>query len=112
MNNGDRFIADGRHRVRPRVASIVIRDGEVLVQRPVDDPGASYAFIGGEYEAGDTLQSRLRTEFEEETNCRIVRAEYLFVVENRFAYEGRLIHSLEHYFEVEIDRRDAKSGSE
>ncbi len=98
-----------RSGVRPRVAGIVVRDGDVLVQRPVDDPGASYAFVGGEYEVGDTLLSRLRTEFAEETNCRIVRAAYLFVVENRFVYDGRLIHSLEHYFDVEIDRRDVES---
>lgn len=81
----------------------------VFKVRPADDPKASYAFVGGEYEVGDTLLSRLQTEFEEETNCRIVRAEYLFVVENRFEYEGRLIHGLEHYFYVEINRHDVES---
>ncbi len=98
-----------RRRVRPRVASIVVRDGEVLVQRPVDEPGASYACVGGEYEIGDTFETRLRAEFEEETNCHVVRATYLFVVENRFEYAGQLIHSLEHYYDVEIDRHDVES---
>ncbi|PON15581.1 hypothetical protein C2W62_23055 [Candidatus Entotheonella serta] len=98
-----------RGSVRPRVAGIVVKDSEVLVQRPVDEPQASYAFVGGEYEWGDTFRSRLQAEFAEETNCRVTRATYLFVVENRFAYNGRLIHSLEHYFDVEIDRRDVQS---
>lgn len=95
--------------VRIRVAAIVIRDQRLLVQRLTDDPAACFAFIGGEYEVGDTFESRLRREFEEETTAQVVRAEYRFVVENRFLVEGRLIHSLEHYVDVEIDRAEVRS---
>lgn len=98
-----------RDLVRVRVAAIVISEGRVLVQKPVDDPHACFAFIGGEYEVGDTLESRLRKEFEEETTARVKRAEYRFVVENRFQIEGRRIHGLEHYFEVELDTSEVGS---
>jgi 8-oxo-dGTP pyrophosphatase MutT (NUDIX family) len=59
---------------------------------------------------GDTFEARLRKEFEEETSARVTRAEYRFVVENRFLYRGELVHSLEHYFEVELDRDEVTSN--
>ena len=74
------------------------------MQRPTDDANVNYAFIGGEYELGDTFEERLRKEFEEETDARVIRADYRFVVENRFMAGGELVQSLEHYFEVKLDR--------
>ena len=38
-----------------------------------------YAFVGGEYEPGDTFESRLRIEFQEEMGLDPVNIEYLFV---------------------------------
>jgi len=95
--------------VRPRVAGIVIRDGQLLAQRPTDDPQASYALVGGEYEVGDTFMSRLQAEIEEETSAHLVSARYLFVIENRFIYKAAFIHGLEHYLLAEIDRSDVES---
>ena len=80
-----------------------------MVQRPSDDPAACSAFIGGEYEVGDTLERRLRAEFEEETTASVLTVRYLFVVENRFRHAGRLVHGLEHYFLAEIDTVDVRS---
>ena len=94
---------------RIRVAAIVIQDGHLLAQRPADDPTACYALIGGEYEMGDTFESRIRTEIEEETNARVLATEYRFVVENRFRYDGQLIQSVEHYLEVTLDRKGIAS---
>lgn len=95
---------------RVRVAGIVVEDGKVLVQQPADDPSSCYAFIGGEYEIGDTFESRLRKEFEEETNARVRQARYLFCVENHFRYRGQLIQQAEHYFLVSLDRHDVVSN--
>lgn len=95
---------------RVRVAAIIVQDGQVLVQRPADDPTACYAMIGGEYEMGDTFESRIRAEIEEETNAKVVTADYRFVVENRFRYNGQVIQGVEHYLEVTIDRKDVTSG--
>ena len=94
---------------RIRIAGIVVADQAVLVQRPADDPQACYAFIGGEYEIGDTFESRLRAEFDEETNAKVVEAQYLFCVENHFQYKGNLIQQAEHYYLVTLDRLDVES---
>ncbi len=94
---------------RIRVAGIVVEDGKVLVQQPADDPSSCYAFIGGEYETGDTFETRLRKEFEEETSARVREARYLFCVENHFRYRGKLIQQAEHYFLVSLDRHDVVS---
>lgn len=98
-----------RNAVRLRVVGIVVRSGQLLVQRPADDPDACYALPGGEYEVGDTFVSRLRTEIEEETTARLVDAEHLFVVENRFTHGDVLVHSLEHHLLAEIDRSEVES---
>jgi len=111
MTNESEFFkaVAGRDIVRVRVAAIVISGGRLLVQRPTDDPDACYSLIGGEYEMGDTFESRIREEFEEETTARVIRSEYRFVVENRYVIEGRLVQWLEHYLEVEIDRQEISS---
>lgn len=88
MTTEDRFFSAvaSRRLIRPAVRAIVrSRDG-FLVQRPADAPEGHYAFIGGEYELGDSFGDRIRREFEEETNARVVSADYRFVVENRFLW--------------------------
>jgi ADP-ribose pyrophosphatase YjhB (NUDIX family) len=111
MSRQDDFFAAVAERnvVRPSVRAIVIVDQQLLVQQPTDEAGACYALIGGEYEVGDSFESRLRREFEEETSARLLTCSYRFVVENRFEHGGRVIHALEHYCEVTLDRRDIES---
>ena len=111
MDRQDQFFSAvaARRLVRPSVRAIVRSKPGFLVQRPADNRESNYAFIGGEYEVGDTFEERLRKEFEEETSARVRRAEYLFVVENRFLWRGKLVQSLEHYFEVELDRDEVTS---
>ena len=94
---------------RIRIAGIVVEDGAVLVQQPADDPSSCFAFIGGEYEVGDTFETRLRKEFEEETNAKIVEADYLLCVENHFTFSGNAVQQAEHYFRVTLDRKDVES---
>jgi 8-oxo-dGTP pyrophosphatase MutT (NUDIX family) len=90
MSRQDQFFAAiaSRRLVRPAVRAIVRGERGFLVQRPTDDAAAHYAFIGGEYEVGDSFEERLRKEFEEETSARIVSADYRFVVENRFHWRA------------------------
>ena len=112
MTSEDRFFSEvsARRLVRPAVRAIVRSERGFLVQRPTDAPNGHYAFIGGEYELGDSFDARLRKEFEEETSARLLRSKYRFVVENRFHWRGELIQTLEHYFEVELDRLDIESN--
>ncbi|HYF51089.1 MAG TPA: NUDIX domain-containing protein [Planctomycetota bacterium] len=95
--------------VRPRVAGIVVCDGKVLVQKPTNEADPCYAFIGGGYEVGDTFESRIRAEFEEETTAKVVSCRYLFVVENQFVMNKKFYHGLEMYLKVEIDRLNVES---
>ncbi|NNC13400.1 NUDIX domain-containing protein [Planctomonas sp. JC2975] len=100
-----------REVVRTSVRAIIFSDdrARVLVQRPTDSQGSNYAFIGGEYEIGDTFETRLRAEVEEETNALLTAWEYLFVVENRFVVGDKRIHGLEHYVSATINREDVES---
>ena len=100
------------NRVRISVRAVVLSAGRVLVQQPTDDPSACYAFIGGEYQVGDTFVSRLKAEFEEETNAQLVDCQYLLIVENRLRVNGKLVQSLDHYFAVTLDREDIESREE
>jgi ADP-ribose pyrophosphatase YjhB (NUDIX family) len=89
--------------IRVAVRAICIRGDALLVQRPADDPTACYAFIGGQLEVGDTFESRMRAELDEELGAKLVRAQYLFVVENRFRVADGLVHALEHFVRVDIE---------
>jgi 8-oxo-dGTP pyrophosphatase MutT (NUDIX family) len=111
MKTEDRFFAAvaARKLVRPSVRAIVRGERGFLVQRPIDQPTGHFAFIGGEYELGDTFEERIRREFEEETSALVTGATYRFVVENRFLWEGSLVQAIEHYLEVELDRSDLSS---
>jgi ADP-ribose pyrophosphatase YjhB (NUDIX family) len=91
------------------VRSVIVSKGRVLVQKGSNDPSGCYAFIGGHYELGDTLVSRLKREFEEETTAHVVDCTYLFVVENRRRVDDTLMQSIDHFFEATLDREDVGS---
>lgn len=87
---------------------VLVQRGRALCEKP-GDPDTCYGFIGGGYEVGDTFASRLEREFEQETTAKVVRCQYLFVVENRTRVGGKLLQSVDHYFEVTLDREDVQS---
>jgi len=69
-------------------------------------------FIGGGVELGESLESCLEREIKEETNAKVIRMDYLFVVENFITFKGDITHGLGHYFEVELDREDVRSDTD
>jgi ADP-ribose pyrophosphatase YjhB (NUDIX family) len=111
MSDPDAFLRTVAEKgdIRVSVRSICLHDGAVLVQRHADDPASYHAFIGGELETGERMEDRIRREYSEETDRQVVRAEYLFVVENRVRTAAGILHSLEHYFSVELDSCDVRS---
>ena len=92
-----------RKDIRISVRSICLQNGYLLVEQPSDDPHACYSFIGGELEFGELMESALKREYREEIGLEVKILRYLFVVENRFLFNNKLIHSLEHYFQNEIE---------
>jgi ADP-ribose pyrophosphatase YjhB (NUDIX family) len=111
MSNPDAFLEGvvKKGSIRVSVRSICMHAGAVLVQRHADDPSSYYAFIGGGLETGERMEDRIRAEYSEETGRQVVRAQYLFVVENRVRTAGGILHSLEHYFRVELDSYEVRS---
>lgn len=99
-----RVIAENR--IRPSVRCIVLNSTgqNLLVQRNPTSREPYVAFPGGRVEVGETFVECLGREFQEETGAQVVRADYLFVLENMFHYKGDLVHGVEHYFEVALDR--------
>ena len=89
--------------IRISVRSICLRDSYLLVEQPSDDPHACYSFIGGELEFGELMEAGLKREYQEEIGLEAKIIRYLFVVENRFRFNYQLIHSLEHYFQIEVE---------
>jgi 8-oxo-dGTP diphosphatase len=76
----------------------------ILVERNDWIDYAFFNFIGGGVEVGETLQACIARELAEETDAQIQSARYLFVVENFFPNEGKMMHSLEHYFLIHLNR--------
>lgn len=111
MSDPDAFLTAvvAKGDIRVSVRSICLHEGAVLVQRHADDPASYHAFIGGGLETGERMEDRIRREYSEETDRQVVRAEYLFVVENRVRTAAGILHSLEHYFSVELDSHDVRS---
>ena len=80
-----------------------------LVEKNLGTRDQYLNFIGGGVELGETLEACIKREMEEETNAKVIRMEYLFVVENFVKFKGEITHGLGHYFEVEIDREEVQS---
>lgn len=57
--------------------------------------------IGGGIEFGESAETALRREFQEELGCQLQRVELLGVLENIFEYEGRSGHEVVHVFAVQ-----------
>lgn len=113
MPTNDEFLkkvaAEGK--IRPCVRALIFHPQrkDIFVEQNILEPGSCFSFPGGEVELGDSLAGRLATELQEETNASLLHCRYLFVVENLFYVQGTLVHSLEHYFQAEIDRDQVES---
>lgn len=82
---------------------------QILVERNDWINYPFYNFIGGGVEVNETLQKCIAREIAEETDAQITGSRYLFVAENFFTHEGHVRHSLEHYFQIDLDRQNVAS---
>lgn len=96
---------DGRWiRVSARAIIFDPDRSRILIERNTGAGNAYFNFIGGGVEVDETLQECIARELQEETDARIVAARYLFVLENFIPHGAETRHSLEHYFEIDLDR--------
>lgn len=96
----------GRIRTSARAIIFDQRRERILVEKNLEIHSPFFNFIGGGVEVGETMVECIGRELVEETNAAISEARYLFVVENFTSYEDQVRHSLEHYFEMILDRTD------
>ena len=71
-----------------------------------------FNFIGGGVELNETLHECIARELAEETDAQITASRYLFVVENFFLHQDKTMHSLEHYFQIKLDRAEITPQSD
>lgn len=86
----------GNLRFSYRVAGVAIRDGKVLLQRPVE--GGFYFLPGGRAELQESAGETLRREMQEELHVDVTVGRLLWVVENFFERGGKTFHELGMYF--------------
>ena len=89
-------------KIRVSVRAICIVEDKMLFQTDLNDKVPVYATLGGELEAGEKMEERLKLEFMEEAGTEIEIVKYLFVIENFLIYNEKPVHSLEHYFLIKL----------
>lgn len=82
-----------------RVGGILIQDGKILLQKPLND---DYSIIGGHVAAMETTAETLKREFFEELHAEIQVGELMAVGEIFFPWGGRPCHQICLYYRVEL----------
>ena len=87
-----------------RVAGICVRNGKVLLQKPLND--TAYAFPGGHSAFGETNEETLIREFKEEIGADISVGELKWVAEIFFPWGSKPCHQICLYYMVDGDISD------
>ncbi len=82
-----------------RVGGILIHDGKILLQKPLND---DYAIIGGHVSRMETTEATLKREFMEELHADIQVKNLLAVGEIFFPWGSRPCHQISLYYRVEL----------
>lgn len=82
-----------------RVGGILIHEGKILLQKPLND---DYAIIGGHVSRMETTEATLKREFLEELHADIQVRELLAVGEIFFPWGSRPCHQISLYYLVEL----------
>jgi ADP-ribose pyrophosphatase YjhB (NUDIX family) len=83
-----------------RIAEVLIREGKLLLQRTMDDPG--YAYPGGHVTFGETSEQTLVREFKEEVGYDIRPIRLIWVGEIFFPWGERNCHQICLYYLCEL----------
>lgn len=83
-----------------RVAGILVQNGKVLLQKPIDDTG--FAFPGGHVAFGETNEQTLIREFKEEIGADVLVGELKWVAEIFFPWHDKPCHQICLYYVINI----------
>lgn len=92
-----------------RVAGICVRDGKVLLQKPISDTG--YAFPGGHVAFGESNADTLIREFREEIGVQITVGDLKWVAEIFFPWGDKPCHQICLYYMVQIREDTLPEGA-
>lgn len=83
------------------------REGRLLVVRRRCEPAKGTLDLpGGFAELDETLEEALQREVSEETGLTLRSFRYLFSLPNRYTFSGFVVHTLDAFFEGEVDSFD------
>lgn len=86
------------------VALIKNSRGEILVERRKNEPAkGTFDLPGGFATLGETAEEGVKREVLEETGLVVVNARYLFSLPNVYHYSNIDIHTLDLFFECEVE---------
>ncbi|HWS29059.1 MAG TPA: NUDIX hydrolase [Clostridia bacterium] len=83
-----------------RIAGILIRDGKILLQKPLQDDG--YSFPGGHVSFGETSDKTLVREFKEEIGADIKVGRLVMIGENFFPWGSKTCQQICLYYLVSL----------
>lgn len=83
-----------------RVAGLLVQNGKVLLQKPVDDDG--YAIPGGHVALGETNEETLIREFKEEIDVDIKVDKLRWIGEIFFPWGDKPCHQICLFYEVSL----------
>ena len=83
-----------------RVAGLIVQNGKVLLQKPLNDDG--YSVPGGHPHLGETAAEALEREYLEETGMTVRAGRLMAVGEAFFPWGGRPCHQIGLYFAASI----------
>ena len=87
-------------RFQMRAVAIIRRNDHILIHRATHED--FWSLPGGRVEFGETAAETLEREIVEELGCTSSLGALRFLVENYFVYEGRALHEIGWYFEVDL----------
>jgi len=83
-----------------RIAAILIRDGKVLLQKPINDDG--YSLPGGHVSHGETSAETLIREIKEEIGADIKVEKLILIGENFFPWGDKPCQQIGLYYTVSL----------
>ena len=98
--NQDWIFPAGDYLCDLRVAGVMIRQGQLLVQRDAD--GTEFALPGGHVRVGETLEDALIREYREETGAAITVNNMLWSEECFWEWNGKKMHNLTFYYRIDL----------
>ena len=94
-------------------AFIMDSEGRLMVVRRAKDPSKGMLDLpGGFVDPDETAEEAIRREIEEETGLEISQLHYLFSIPNRYLYSGFEVHTVDLFFECQVDEFSMAKASD